>query len=652
MLKVLSHNRITSSEQHVSFKTIKYNMKRAFLILFMPIIVFAQDFSNEDYIYLKRHEHIKIELSKNAFDISKQITEQAEYLTVKKLYFANESLGFDSFTSVEDINAFTFLPNSNKTIKVDYIETKREFDNGIFYSDQESKDFTFPAVTKGAVTNLNYKEVIKDPRFLGLFRFGTYVPTKSAQLTIEFPKNVTIGYIDFNTENVPVEFNKEASKNSNVYTWTVENIEGFQGEDKSESALYYLPHIIVYIKSYELKGKTHNVLNDVTDLYKWYASLVNQIDQKSLDRVYKIADDITKAIPNKRDKAEAIFNWVQDNITYVAFEDGLGGFIPRGAASVCDKRYGDCKDMANLLYEMLNHVGVESYRTWIGTRNRPYSYFEVPTPLVDNHMINTAIIENDTIFLDATDSYVPFGMPSAFTQTKEALLGLDANNYKVINVPVQTADKSQSFISSNMLLENGTIKVSEERTFTGYEKVDFITDYMYKKDDKTEEEFLNTTFELGNNKTKYSNITKENFDNKNTPLLLSYDLTFDNYAKTVANKTYINLNIDRVLSKSKIDLVDRKYSKKIENTFKKNYTTTFTIPEGYKVNYVPKDLSFDNPDYGFNITYTQKDNAVIQNKTIFVNTLSIKNKNFQTWNDFIKSLTKAYKKSIILEQTL
>ena len=114
-------------------------MKKVFLILFIPITVFAQDFSKEDYIYLKRHEHIKIKLSKNAFDISKQITEQAEYLTAKKLYFANESLGFDSFTSVEDINAFTFLPSSNKTIKVDYIETKREFDNGIFYSDQESQ---------------------------------------------------------------------------------------------------------------------------------------------------------------------------------------------------------------------------------------------------------------------------------------------------------------------------------------------------------------------------------------------------------------------------------------------------------------------------------------------------------------------------------
>ena len=581
-------------------------MKLTFAILFLPIMVFAQDYSNEDYIYLKRHEHIKIELSKNAFDISKQISEQAEYLTAKKLYFASEAIGFDSFTSIEDIDAYTFLPSINKKINVDYIETKREFDNGIFYSDQESKNFTFPAVTKGAVTHLNYKEVIKDPRFLGLFRFGTYVPTKSAQLSIEFPKNVTIGYIDFNTENISIDFKKETLNKSNLYTWTVNNIDGFHGEENSESALYYLPHIIVYIKDYDLNGKKKNVLNDVDDLYKWYSSLVKQIDLKSLDKVYEIADDITKSFPTKSEKAEVIFNWVQDNINYVAFEDGLGGFIPRGAASVCDKRYGDCKDMANLLYEMLNHIGVESYRTWIGTRNRPYSYFEVPTPMVDNHMINTAIIENDTIFLDATDSYVPFGMPSAFTQTKEALLGLNSNTFKVITVPIQKPNKSESIITTNITLKEGAIRVSEKRALTGYEKVDFITDYTYKKDDRTEEEFLNTTLALGNNKTKYSNITKENFNNKQTPLLLSYDLIIDNYAKTVANKTYINLNIDRVLAKSKIDIEDRKYSKKIDNKFKKEYTTTFTIPEGYKASHIPKDLSFDTPEYGYNITYSLK----------------------------------------------
>jgi len=627
-------------------------MKKALIVLFcLPILVFSQDFSNEDYIFLKRHENIKIELSNHKFDIAKEVSEQAQYLTSKKLYFANEIMPYDSFTSIENIDAYTYLPKSDKKVPVDYIETKREFDNGVFYSDQEAKHFTFPAVTEGAITNLNYTEVIKDPHFLGMFRLGSYVPTKSVQLSIEFPKNVTIGYVDFNTKNIGLNFKKEELDNSNRYTWSVDNLKGYEGEESSESSLYYVPHIIVYIKSYEEDGKIHNVLNDTKDLYQWYVSLINQIDTKDLESVYKIADRVTKDIKSKRGKAEAIFNWVQENITYVAFEDGLGGFIPRSASSVCSKRYGDCKDMANVLYEMLNHVGVTSYRTWIGTRDRHYSYLEVPTPMVDNHMINTAIVENDTIFLDATDSYVPFGMPSAFTQTKEALLGIDDTHYKIIKVPAQKPEQSTSTVITNMTLDGETLKISEKRSMIGYDKVDFISEYVYRKGDKTDEQFLNTTLALGNNKTNYLNFTKENFDNKNTPLILNYDLNIKNYTKTIGNKSYINMDIDRTLSKSNLDLTDRKYSKKINYKYQKDFTTIFTLPEGYKVSYIPEESSFDHPDYNFKINYETKGNQIIQHKKITVNTLSVVNKDFESWNDFIKSLIKAYKKSIIIEHT-
>jgi hypothetical protein len=483
-----------------------------------------------------------------------------------------------------------------------------------------------------------------------MFRFGSYVPTKNAQLSIEFPINVIIGYVDFNTQNIGLSFKKEELENTNKYTWTVDNLTAFQGEEDSESSLYYVPHIIVYIKSYEEDGKIHNVLSGTKDLYKWYASLVKQIDTNDLDQVYAIADNVTKSLKTNREKAEAIFNWVQENINYVAFEDGLGGFIPRSAASVCSKRYGDCKDMANLLYEMLNHVGITSYRTWIGTRDRHYSYLEVPTPMVDNHMINTIIIENDTIFLDATDSYVPFGMPSAFTQTKEALLGIDEDTYKIIKVPAQKPEQSLSTIISQMTMDDETLKVTQQRKLIGYNKVDFITDYLYKKENRTDEEFLNTALALGNNKTKYTNFSKENFDNKNTPLILNYDLIIENYTKSIGNKSYINMNIDRTLSNSNLDIKDRKYSKKIDFKFKKDFTTTFTIPNGFKINYVPETLSFDNPNYSYNISYVTNGNQIVQNKSIYINTLSIQNDEFESWNEFIKSINKAYKKSIIVEK--
>ncbi|MCB0446192.1 MAG: hypothetical protein KDD03_01510, partial [Gelidibacter sp.] len=174
--------------------------------------------------------------------------------------------------------------------------------------------------------------------------------------------------------------------------------------------------------------------------------------------------------------------------------------------------------------------------------------------------------------------------------------------------------------------------------------------YLYKKDTKSEEEFLNTTLALGNNKTSYTNIAKENFDNKKEALELSYDLSIDNYVKKVENKLFINLDIDRVLSKSKIDVEDKKYDKKIDHAYQKNYMTVLNIPDGYSASFIPETLSYNSPDYGYTITYTQKDNTIIQNKSIYVNTLSIKKQDFESWNEFIKSLIKAYKKSIILER--
>ncbi|WP_425075548.1 DUF3857 domain-containing protein [Psychroserpens sp. S379A] len=624
-------------------------LKYFFFFFLVPVFCWSQDFSDEDYIYLKRHEHIKIDLKNDTFDIVQDITEQGKFISSKNLYYANEAIHYSGFSEIKDIEAYTYIPSTDKKIEVDYIETKQEFDNMVFYSDDAYKSFIFPAVAKGAETYLNYKRIIKEPRFLGGFNFAIHVPTKSAQLSVEFPKNVEIGYVEFNTDAIDLNFTKEETKTSYIYTWIANNTEGFEGEDDSEAAMYYLPHILLYIKNYESDNKTINVLNDLSDLYAWYVSLVDQVDTNKLEEVYKITDEITRGLPSKKEKARAIFEWVQNNINYIAFGDGYGGFIPAGAASTCETRYGDCKAMSNLLYEMLNHVDIKAYRTWIGSRNKPYSYHKVPTTSVDDHMITTALIENDTIFLDATDSYVPFGMPSAFIQTKEALMGIDKDNFKIIKVPAQNTNKNVTNITSNIRLENGIVKVSEKRSLKGYDKVEFVSDYIYKKDSKTEEEYLNTTLALGNNKTNYNNITKTNFDNKSNPLILEYDLDIDSYIKTIGDKIYINLNIDRSLSKSDIEIKGRKYSKKIDYQFEKHFTTNFQIPEGYTASYVPDEMTFEDSNYGFKISYESKENMIIQTKSIYIKTLSVKKEDFENWNSFIKKLRKAYKKSIILE---
>lgn len=621
------------------------------LFLFISQLIVAQnpiDFDAEDFYYLKKSQSLKVTLNKDKFTIINTVFEKAKYNTANKLFFSNDLIHFDSFTDINDIEAFT--ENSSSKIKVDHFETKDSFGGSVFFSDQQSINFVFPAVKKGAETTLKYKENIKDAHFLGSFRFGSFVPTKEATYTVEVPKNVELGFKAFNLEKANVTFEKKETKKSTIYTWKANNIGDFRKEDKSLSVLKYLPHVIVYIKNYKIKGVEKPVLNDVKDLYSWYVTLKNQVDQSNLEEVFSIAKNLVKDLKTDKEKAKAVFNWVQDNITYVAFEDGLGGFIPRGASSVCNKRYGDCKDMANILYEMLNHVGIEAHHTWIGTRDRPYSYYEVPTPIVDNHMIATAFIDGEIIFLDATDSYVSFGMSSSFTQSKEALIGISDEEFKIIKVPVQPKEKNTSLIETTITLEDNIIKASEKRTMKGYEMVDFIYDVKYKKDDKTDEEYLNNKYQIGNNKTAYTKIDLGSLSSKDDSYLINYVIEISNYAKKIGSKIYLNLNLEKPLSNDIILLDKQRFGKKIDHKYIRNYVTTFIIPEGYSLKTIPKNISNKLDLYGFSFTFKQKENKLIVNKTIYMNTLALENEQFEDYNIFIKSLIKAYKKSIVLEK--
>lgn len=629
-------------------------MRKLLLTLFLiSQISWAQepiDFDTEDYYYLKRSHHLKISVENDALKIENDVFEKAKYNSGNMLYFANEFVHFDSFTEIDNMEAFTENIATNSKIAVDHFETKDQFGGSVFFSDQQSINFVFPAVGKNAETTLSYTEKIKDPHFLGTFRFGTYVPTKEAVYTIEVPNTVELGFKVFNTNELDITFDKKENRKTTVYTWKATNIGQFRKESGDLSVLNYLPHIIVRIKNYTIKRKVQPVLNDLSDLYAWYHSLAARVDNENLTEVYAHADKIITNLNSETEKTKAIFNWVQSNINYIAFEDGLGGFIPRGAQSVYTKKYGDCKDMANLLYVMLNHVGITAYHTWIGTRDRPYAYKEVPTPVVDNHMITAAIVDGNTIFLDATDSYVPYGMPSSFIQGKEALIGIGKDEYKVLEVPIQAKDKSGTIIETEIKLEDGVVKASGKRTMTGYDMVDFVVDVKMNKDDKTKEEYLNNKFQIGNNKSTYSNINLGDVSTLKKSYTASYDFEISNYARMIGSKLILNLNLEKPLANDIIDLEHQKFGKEIEHKYIRDYLTTFNIPEGYELKTMPENSSNELENYGYSFSYTREGSQLKLHQQIYVNTLALERKDFEAYNTFIKSLLKVYKKSIMLEK--
>ncbi len=121
---------------------------------------------------------------------------------------------------------------------------------------------------------------------------------------------------------------------------------------------------------------------------------------------------------------------------YIAFEDGLGGLVPRSASTVYQKRYGDCKDMASIITTMLKLAGIPSNIVWVGTREIPYKYSENPSLGVDNHMIAAVKQGKEWIFLTLPPIKIDFGLPTSHIQGKQAMVMLSEKQFTIAEVPV------------------------------------------------------------------------------------------------------------------------------------------------------------------------------------------------------------------------
>ena len=223
--------------------------------------------------------------------------------------------------------------------------------------------------------------------------------------------------------------------------------------------------------------------SSLDELYKWNASFLNNVNSLADDNLKKITDSICVNKKTDREKARAIYLWVQNHIKYVAFEEGLEGFVPRQAADVCSKRYGDCKDMASILTAMLKISGLNACFYLDRHPFHTLHLYRSAIAVTDNHMISAVKIDKSWIFLDATDPNCIFGMPTSGIQDKEALIGISPEKYELVKVPVMPADKSSITDSTFLTISNNTVLGKCSVDYSGYFGNDLYNNLLYNKGD-------------------------------------------------------------------------------------------------------------------------------------------------------------------------
>jgi hypothetical protein len=299
---------------------------------------------------------------------------------------------------------------------------------------------------------------------------------------------------------------------------------------------------------------------------------------------------------------------------------------------------------------LLSEAGYKSYLTWIGSRDLPYKYSEVPTPQVDNHMITAVEIDGTIEFLDATSNYTPYGFPSSMIQGKEALIGISKEDYKVVSVPEISKEKNASVDTVWLKIDDNIIYGKGIMTLSGYYKI-FNTYFLNGLTTENEKDAIAEMLIKGNNKFFIKNYVLNNLYQRDLPTVISYDFKLENYFSKIDEEIYLNLNLDKTFNNQYIELDKRKWPVENEYKYLQRNVTAIQLPKGYELEDLPADRKFNNDIFGYNIKYSLSEDMIYLSKEIFLDQLLVSPDYFPEWNKMIESLSEAYRDNIIFKKS-
>jgi hypothetical protein len=594
----------------------------------------------------------EFDIVKDSISVKQYFRKQTDILTDFTRAFTNDEIYFDSFSTVKDLEAFTMVPGTRGTEKVAVTRFNVLDDpgGGIFYDDSKSISFVYPSLKKGATTEMHYTLIHHDPRLLNRISFQSYLPVISGKVTVRAHKDIKLRFRFFNCDPGFLRHSSYTRGQYKYDVWETSDVPPYKYLDSDNySILYYSPHASVSIEEVKLRDTTLKYYSDVSDLYRFYWSLLPAADSSQSPGLSELVGRLTQGLAG-RGKARAIYYWVQDNIKYVAYSEGFNGLKPATAEEVFSRRFGDCKGKSSLIKRMMELAGLKACFAWVGTRDLPYTYEELPLPSADNHMV-VAYIENDSVLiLDGTFRFIDLGMYPFTIQGKEVLVGVDRDNYFIYKVPVSPPDQSTVYDSVDVQLSGDMITGSGYRSHTGFNRYELAHAMEGVKASDYNKRFT-ALFTKGNNKFSVDTCTILSLHEHEKPAAVSYRFSIADYIRKVSDQLYLNLNLDRSFSDSKIDTTVR-YAPVINDfQYTEKQVTRFRIPEGYRISYLPENDRIENEIISASFIYSVDNGFITLEKELKYKFLLLRGDQIRLWNSTIDRLNSNYRLSVAMHKS-
>ena len=222
-------------------------------------------------------------------------------------------------------------------------------------------------------------------------------------------------------EETNLEENAQKISSADGFTYSLSNIPAYKIEYLSPELEKFVPQLRVALNEFSLvgvQGKAANWLEFGKWQYDYLLSGKNKLPENTLKKITTLLQGATSDI----EKAQLIYQYVQDNTRYVSVQLGIGGWEPMLPEDVDRLGYGDCKALTNYTKALLDSQNIISYYAVVfGGEERKDLDSQFAT-MQGNHVILNIPQQDEDVWLECTSQTTPFNYLGDFTDNRNVLL--------------------------------------------------------------------------------------------------------------------------------------------------------------------------------------------------------------------------------------
>lgn len=600
------------------------------------------------------------------YDIRFTRKKRIKILDKKGVQFSEVSIpfyvdGYGKKEFITSIEAYSYNIVNGKIVR-------KSLDKNTIFEEQINKNwkvkkFVFPDVKEGSI--IEYKYVLETPFLFNLpdWTFQDKIPTIYSEYSVNTIPFYEYKFIVQGTSKFDHQSSEISAKErtwgtviddpkmnlgngvkfqDKINLYAMKNLPAFRDESYISSPEDYLVKMDFQLaKIHRPNGQVKNIVSTWTKLNK--DLLDNSSFGKYLNKSKKIAKKILNSkidisAYNEIGAQKAIINYVKSNFNW---NGDYSKYASKKPKEFFEHKSGNSTDINLFLCALLSTAGVDAKPVIISTRDHGKIRGSHPFTHFFNYTIVLVKSDKQTYLTDGTDDLIAYNrIPikcingkglvvekdnhKSWVNLSNKVNSIDSKNINININPEQLIAETDLSIQTNEFeslalknsLKNDTLKIKEQLIKNGLTEIQTISTLNYNR---------NNLAYIINCKGK-SQIEK------------------------IGNKIIVSPFLNFPIKENKLKEMKRSYPIDLIYSRTKNFESTINIPEGYKVNTLPKNYKMDNGLAEIKLECVKNENNIIVKGTYSFKKSVYKPAEYGGIKSYFNTIIKKFNESIVFEE--